>query len=237
MYTPPATTVYILWWPLHAHISLHTTIHISTTTCSNETLQQHTAQATANYQRVHKFPNLIEGIANWGQTDPWTPQTPRTPRTRNGLGPEMDHSHIDAHQELSWRKSLPSLIVEFDALTVTSQGLAGIAFPNTDNAGIERHRTHLPRSLLGCESAQVRHGVLERVYKNQDMISWTMTPWPSVTRLGLNSCVPRASHCKNFFHCRVSSVTMVGPQYWLASSLSCTELAWESPCILQHFAT
>jgi hypothetical protein len=29
----------------------------------------------------------------------------------------------------------------------------------------------LPRSLLGCESAQVRHGVLERVYKNQDMIS------------------------------------------------------------------
>ena len=68
-------------------------------------------------------------------------------------------------------ESLPSLIVEFDALTVTSQGLAGIAFPNTDNAGIERHRTHLPRGLLGCESAQVRHGVLERVYKNQDMIS------------------------------------------------------------------
>jgi hypothetical protein len=83
----------------------------------------------------------------------------------------MDHSHIDAHQELSWRKSLPSLIVEFDALTVTSQGLAGIAFPNTDNAGIERQRTDLPRSLLGCESGQVRHGGLERVYKNQDMIS------------------------------------------------------------------
>ena len=46
--------------------------------------------------------------------------------------------------------------------------------------------------------------------------------------------MPRASHSKNFFHCRVSSVTMVGPQYWLASSLSCTELAWR---IALHLAT
>ena len=77
-------------------------------------------------------------------------------------------------------ESLPSLIVEFDALTVTSQGLAGIAFPNTDNAGIERHRAHLPRSLLGRESAQVRHGVLERVYKksiHDKLNNDTVTKW------------------------------------------------------------
>ena len=77
-------------------------------------------------------------------------------------------------------ESLPSLIVEFDALTVTSQGLAGIAFPNTDNAGIERHRAHLPRSLLGRESAQVRHGVLVRVYKksiHDKLNNDTVTKW------------------------------------------------------------
>ena len=49
-----------IFYVSHYMLYIRTTIHISTT-CSNEILQQHTAQATANYQRVHKFPNLIGG--------------------------------------------------------------------------------------------------------------------------------------------------------------------------------
>ena len=56
---------------------------------------------------------------------------------------------------------VPSVILEFDALTVASQRLAGVAFPNTHDAGIKRHSTHLEWNLLGCKSTQVWHGVLK----------------------------------------------------------------------------
>lgn len=59
------------------------------------------------------------------------------------------------------RSVVPSVILEFDALTIASQCLAGVAFPNTHDAGIKRHSTHLEWNLLGCKSAQVWHGVLK----------------------------------------------------------------------------
>ena len=83
-------------------------------------------------------------------------------------------------------------------------------------------------------SATLRPGINLQKSRRDTLNDDTMTKCPSV-QLGLNSCVPHASHCKSFFHfSRVSSVTMEGPQYWLASSLSCTELAWR---IALHLAT
>ena len=96
--------------PIALHISLHTSMRISTTT--NDLQQQHAATTyctpfsaggvgdsfrpgPTTAKRTHG-PHESAQTPRTHPTDPAPdPQrTPRTPQTRNGPGPELDHSHV-----------------------------------------------------------------------------------------------------------------------------------------------